>query len=327
MDEKNIQNNVNQKEDLGKLQEGGKTKLIVLVLILLVLMLAIGFGAGILFSKNSTKIINDTKENQKVTENKKDDTELLSDEKQAENNKENENSTSTSENNSNTKQTKKENTQTTNTTISVKENFFSLELPSSWTGKYKYEIVPGNGADICEFTTTSDNAQLFEVIKSSRILDDRYGISLLKQSGSWYYYFATPTDTPSNSSEYATLYKDIDSIKSTIKITDTSILVKESFFSLELPSNWSNKYKYEIIPGNGADICEFTTTSDNAQLFEVIRSYKELENRPGLILLEQSGSKYYYFATPTDTPSNSSEYATLYKDVTNIKNTIIIFNN
>ena len=320
MEEKN---NVNQKENSRNLQEGGRTKLIVLVLILLVLMLAIGFGAGILFSKNGTKTINDTKENQKVTENKKEDTKLLSDEKKAENT----NYTSVSENNSNAQQTKKENTQTTNTTISVKESFFSLELPSSWTGKYKYAIVPGNGADICEFTTTSDNAQLFEVIKSSKKLDDRYGISLLKQSGSWYYYFATPTDTPSNSSEYSNLYKDVDSIKSTIKITDTSILVKESFFSLELPSNWSNKYKYEIIPANGADICEFTTTSDNAKLFEVIRSYKELENRPGLTLLEQSDSNYYYFATPTDTPSNSSEYANLYKDVTNIKNTVIIFNN
>ena len=43
MDEKNIQNNVNQKENLRELREGGRTKLIVLVLILLVLMLAIGF--------------------------------------------------------------------------------------------------------------------------------------------------------------------------------------------------------------------------------------------------------------------------------------------
>lgn len=107
----------------------------------------------------------------------------------------------------------------TNKNILIKEDFFSLELPSSWAGKYKYDIATGNEADSYVFSTKSDNAELFTVIRSNKPIEGQYGTTLLKKTNLFYYYFSTPTDTPSNTSEYAEMYKDIESnIRNTIKI-------------------------------------------------------------------------------------------------------------
>ncbi|MBR2786650.1 MAG: hypothetical protein IKD76_04055 [Clostridia bacterium] len=99
--------------------------------------------------------------------------------------------------------------------------------------------------------------------------------------------------------------------------TKENIKINEEFFSLELPASWKGKYKYETVNGDGVVTCEFRIVSSNAKLFEVIKSDKEMLNVPGVTLLKQTGNKYYYFATPTDTPDDSSEYAELYKIIGN----------
>ena len=112
------------------------------------------------------------------------------------------------------------NVSTNNNDITIKEDFFSLVLPSSWAGKYKYDIATGNEADSYIFFTKTDNAELFRVIRSNKPIAGQYGTTLIKKDSLFYYYFHTPTDTPSNTSEYAELYKDVDKIRNTVNINE-----------------------------------------------------------------------------------------------------------
>lgn len=111
-------------------------------------------------------------------------------------------------------------TTTANGNIIVKEEHFTLELPSNWNGKYEYTKKAIGGADEYEFKTKSDNAWLFSIVEAYTSLDSVPGRSLIKQVGSTYFYFSVPTDTPSESSEYAELAKSVESeIKNSVKIT------------------------------------------------------------------------------------------------------------
>ena len=112
-------------------------------------------------------------------------------------------------------------TATANGNIIVNEEHFTLELPSNWNGKYEYVKKAIGGADVYEFRTKSEKAELFGIIEAYTSLDVVPGRNLIKQVGSTYYYFSVPTDTPSESNEYAELAKSVeDEIRNSVKITD-----------------------------------------------------------------------------------------------------------
>lgn len=112
-------------------------------------------------------------------------------------------------------------TATANGNIIVNEEHFTLELPSNWNGKYEYVKKAIGGADAYEFRTKSEKAELFSIIEAYTSLDVVPGRNLIKQVGSTYYYFSVPTDTPSESNEYAELAKSVEGeIRNSVKITD-----------------------------------------------------------------------------------------------------------
>lgn len=203
--------NLNETNDKQEVKTKNKTLTIILIAIILILILAIGVFAGMFFAGDNTKIINNVKDNQQ--EEVKNELEE-SEEKKSEEEKTEEDEEKTDE--------KQEEEIKTNYTINIEKEFFSLKLPSAWENKYTIDIATGNEADTYVFDTKDGGYRLFGIARSSKKMDYNPGAVLLKQTNSMYYYFVTPTDTPSESDEYRNLYKYVDEIKNTVVIIDNS---------------------------------------------------------------------------------------------------------